>query len=277
MSSETTEFTDRLESLHQEIAQYRTDINKQISALYSPAPGLSKLDLKNDPRCAVQVWSIHRFVILMLMLILLMLMLMLMFVFDNIILYVYILFYSIIWYIICYVLEQMLQNEVKELIKESKAFSKDIVDKDSQLNECEQLVSLISCVASASDSVVLVEERIGGADLAGCLAAMAAMSVSLDLLPAKQSSAGDGAVCKTLRREGGMLRSRFHTRLRRLFQQCVVVERGHILVFKELTDVVRDEGALLESPIALKDILGTLLKVHCAFLCRRLFVRNEYH
>ena len=49
------EYIDRLESLHAEITQYRADISAQISSLYSPVPGSAKLDLKNDPRGAVQV------------------------------------------------------------------------------------------------------------------------------------------------------------------------------------------------------------------------------
>ena len=155
----------------------------------------------------------------------------------------------------------MLQNEVAELLKDSRSYTKELAGKESQIKECEELVGVIARVSHASDLVMQLEESIGGADLAASLSRVAAMTAALDALPGAHSTTGDGAVCKLLRQEGKLLISRFHTRLRRLMQQCAVVERGHIFIQKELKDVVRDEGSLLDTPIALSAILDALLQL----------------
>lgn len=155
----------------------------------------------------------------------------------------------------------MLRNEVAELIKESKSFTKELEGKEMKLDECKHLVELIAQISAASDVVMQVEEQIGGSNLTKSLESIAEMTTALANLPSAHSEVGDGVVCKTLRKEGSLLVSRFHTRLRRLFHQCVVVEKGHIFILKELKDVVLDEGALLDSPIALSSILDTIVKV----------------
>lgn len=155
----------------------------------------------------------------------------------------------------------MLQNEVAELLKDSKSYTKELEGKESQLKECEELIGVIAHISHTSDLVMQLEESIGGPNLARSLSRVAAMTEALEALPAVYSTAGDGVVCKLLRQEGKLLVSRFHTRLRRLMQQCVVVERGHIFIQKELKDVVRDEGSLLDTPIALSAILDALLQL----------------
>ncbi len=52
--SDVAELTDRLESLQAEIKKYKADILQHVTTLYSPTPN-KFIDLKNDPRYAVQV------------------------------------------------------------------------------------------------------------------------------------------------------------------------------------------------------------------------------
>lgn len=155
----------------------------------------------------------------------------------------------------------MLQTEVAELLRESKQYSSDLVNNNSQLKECETMVSVLAIISNASEKIIAAEEKVSTSDVLGGVQAVSRMGDAVKALPSESSEVGNGAVCRTLRQEAAVITSRFHTRLRRLFLQCVTVERGHVLVLKELKDVVRDEGTLLDSPVSLKDTIAALIAV----------------
>lgn len=59
--------------------------------------------------------------------------------------------------------------------------------------------------------------------------------------------------------------NRFLARLRRLFNECVIVECGRIYVAKHLVGMVRGEDVLIETPIRLHDILAALERTDSAY------------
>ncbi len=120
---------------------------------------------------------------------------------------------------------------------------------------------MLAIISTVSDSLLQAEEKVTGTDFQGTVSAIAAMDSAIDQLPSDRSDLGNGMVCRLLRKEASVLRSRFHARLRRLLLQCVTIERGRILVTKQLKGVVRDERVLLVDPVSISDVLQSLLAV----------------
>ena len=155
----------------------------------------------------------------------------------------------------------MLQTEILDLLSESRQKSEIVKKYGSVLKECESIVAVLSEISASSERVVQVEERISGSDLSACVAAIDSMKTTLSRLPSDRTDIGAGVTCRVLQNEGTILASRFHSRLRRLVQQCVSIERGRVVVLRLVKGVMRDEGTLLDTPIRLHDILQSLIAI----------------
>jgi hypothetical protein len=153
----------------------------------------------------------------------------------------------------------MLQAEVADLLKETSIKAEVLTRTAPMLAECEKLVHFITDISAASSKVEDFEDLITSVHLLRCVEASAAMDTALAKLPAPTAPYGDGEVCNALRREAGYLKSRFGTRLRRLFVECIVVERGRVMAQRVLKGMLREEGQLLDSPIPRSSIIECLL------------------
>jgi hypothetical protein len=153
----------------------------------------------------------------------------------------------------------MLQAEVADLLKETGIKAEVLARTAPMLTECEKLVNLIADISDASSKIEDFEDLITSVHLHRCAEASAAMDASLTKLPSPSAPYGDGEVCNALRREAEFLKSRFGTRLRRLFMECIVVERGRVTAQRALKGMLRDDRQLLESPIPRSSIIECLL------------------
>jgi hypothetical protein len=155
----------------------------------------------------------------------------------------------------------MLQTEILDLLAESRQKSEIVKKHGPVLKECESIVTVLLDISISSEQVALAEEKLSGSDLIACVAAIDSMKVALSRLPSDRAHIGSGVTCRVLQNEGAILASRFQSRLRRLIQQCVNIERGRIIVLRLVKAVMRDEGTLLDTPIRFRDILQSLIAV----------------
>ena len=131
-------------------------------------------------------------------------------------------------------------------------------DHKPEIDECERIMTIISAVTNAADLVVRVEEVIKTSDLLKICKQLSSMEKALADLPATSVEYGAGPACICLRREGKMLRYKFHARLKLLFSSCIQLEAGRISVHKKIRGLVRGEETPLDKPVSILDILSSL-------------------
>ena len=156
----------------------------------------------------------------------------------------------------------VLKHEVVEMLETCSARS-DYGEKHApQLYECDGTVEVLRQVCLVGDLLSQCEDAIVGPDVLDACKLVMRLDTALEALPgpnnAAESAAGSGQVCTTLRREGGSIRHRFLSRLRRLLRHCVQFEHGSCLVTKRLHGIVKGEETILEGHISLEDIWTAL-------------------
>ena len=153
---------------------------------------------------------------------------------------------------------KILKHDVMEMLTTCSAKSDYSNRFGSDLNECEEMLQVLRHISSTGDALAQCEDAIGGSDLLVACQQLAQLEQSLEQLPGANSELGSGQVCTILRREGAMLRYRFHARLKRLLRQCIHLELGTCVVNKQLQGIVQGEDAILDTPIRLTDLWTAL-------------------
>lgn len=161
---------------------------------------------------------------------------------------------------------KLLQHDVIDCLQSAEERSVIRNEYASDLDNCRNLIDIISRVSEISTKITQSEEAIGGSNLLLACKLISEVQTMLTFIPAPNTEIGTGEVCTALRREARLLRSRLQARLRRLLGNCIVCECGKLSVTKRLKGMLRGcgEDSLLDSTIELSDIWAALISIGSA-------------
>ena len=133
----------------------------------------------------------------------------------------------------------------------------------ADLDNCRNLIDIISRVSDISAKLTQADDAIGGSNLPLACKLISEVQTMLTTIPAPNTEIGTGEVCTVLRREARLLRSRLQARVKRLQGNCIVCECGRLSVTKRLKGMLRGcgEDSLLDSTIELSDIWAALISL----------------
>lgn len=171
---------------------------------------------------------------------------------------------------------KMLQHDVIDCLQSASERSLAREEYTSDVDNCRDLMDIISRVSIISTKLVQCEEAVGGSDLLLAHKLISEIKVLLVEIPAPNTEIGTGAVCKILSQEARLLRSRLQARMKRLLCNCIVFEYGRLSITKRLKGMLRGcgEDVLLESSIELCDIWTALVGIGSAKEIVDLVVEN---
>lgn len=148
------------------------------------------------------------------------------------------------------------------------------IDVNKDLKYCENYLEMLETVTMACDLLEEVDALIESSDLKKICETLNELKIVIKRLPNESTDFGAGYVCKHLRKEYGIVKSRFYIRLKRLLDCCISISAGRLHIKKELCGVVPDEDYIIDSPISLQDIWKSLLAMENATDCINYFVSN---
>jgi hypothetical protein len=129
---------------------------------------------------------------------------------------------------------KMLQHDVIDCLQSASERSLIREEYASDIDNCRDLIEIISKVSIISTTLVQCEEAVGGSDLLLAYKLISEIKVMLVDIPAPNTEIGTGAVCTILRKEARLLRSRLQARMKRLLGNCIVFEYGRLSITKKL-------------------------------------------
>lgn len=156
---------------------------------------------------------------------------------------------------------QILQEDVSSLLLEAQTHSQHISAHKQELDECKEMMLIISKVSDVADAVSKCDEAIQGSDVVKAAEMVNQLKTKLSSLPPPNSEISTGKVCSLLCRESQIQRFRFVARLRRLLAASVRVEVGSIHVIKSLSGMLQGEDLIIQTPLRLEDIWRAVLAV----------------
>lgn len=161
---------------------------------------------------------------------------------------------------------KLLQHDVIDCLQVAEERSSIRNEFASDIDNCRNLMDIISKVSDISSKITQFEDTIGGCNILLACRLITDVKSMLTELPAPNTEIGTGDVCTILRKEARLLRSRLQARIRRLLGNCIICECGRLNVTKKLRGVLRGcgEDSLLESTIELSDIWIALISLESA-------------
>lgn len=156
---------------------------------------------------------------------------------------------------------KILHHDVIEILQVSKEKKEVDAAHATEIKECSELVGVLMQISSLSESLINCERQIDNLMLLQACKTLSSIQDALTALPDMSTDVGSGAVCSLLRKEHRIHRSRLVSKLQRLLKEAVQFERGRVVVYGELNDVIRCEDMITEDPIALADIWEAVLYV----------------
>jgi hypothetical protein len=156
---------------------------------------------------------------------------------------------------------KILHHDVAEMLVLSKEKSAEYASHAADIQECSKLVNFLIGVSSVSESILSCEQSINNLALKSSCDALDNILNALDELPLFDSDVGTGSVCRLLRKEHHIQKTRFISKLNRLLSECIQFERGRIVVLKYLKGVSRAEDMIINEPIKLGDIWDAITRL----------------
>lgn len=154
---------------------------------------------------------------------------------------------------------KILKHDVMEILELCNAKSECNKKHTADLDECEKLLEILKQISDVGDSLIQCEDAIGGPDILYTCKLLSQLEGSLKRMPNSNTEVGSGSVCTILRREGGIIRHRFHARLKRLLRHCIQFDCGFCSITKKLHGIVEGEDVILENHIQLSDIWSAVI------------------
>lgn len=153
---------------------------------------------------------------------------------------------------------KLLQHDVVSLLKEFQSHKEEEAKNKMELEAVSQLMDILTAVSAVSDCILQCELKINSEDLTDASSSIQELDEFLLHLPRPNTEIGTGKVCSILRRESALVKSRFQSKLKRLLDHCIQIEKGKIFVCKSLKGMIKGDDVLLQNPLPLGSIWGAI-------------------
>ena len=179
-----------------------------------------------------------------------------------------------------------LRYDIDDILKIASDRSDQLQEYSGDLEKCQSLVQILEAVNSSADLLCKLDDAISGVDLKFTCALLNEATVSVNQLPGSSTEYGVGSCITSLRREAGILRSRFICKLKRLIDCHLQIDKGSIHLIPllksqcytipgEIEDMSVDDSSS-ESGSALVECWEALLHLNVAddsvsAICRQLW------
>jgi hypothetical protein len=152
----------------------------------------------------------------------------------------------------------VLQVDVAELLKETQLKADFKTAHAADIDECKRLITVLSHVSQTVDKITECEALVTKMSLIAACNGLSQLKVLLDGLPSPSTELGIGKVCQVLCKEQKLLQARLRAKTVRIFKEAVQFEFGRVTVHRELKGILRAEDAIIQDPIALRDVWRAL-------------------
>lgn len=138
----------------------------------------------------------------------------------------------------------------------------------STMKDMDHCIHFLEAVADISSKLIVLEVNVNTSNLKLTCSQLLELEELLNKKlmipqnPLQTRELATGVVCRTLRKEFFMIKSRFETRLIRLLSLSCVIETGRISINKELSGVIAFEETIIEEPIRIEDIWSSLISLN---------------
>lgn len=148
----------------------------------------------------------------------------------------------------------MLRKEVAELVAEMHSKEEFLANNQADITFCNDITAVLINVSCIVDLLNKFEDRFGRLAFDECVDILENAQMKLNSLPPGDSFFGDGEVCKILRREYKLQKSRLAHTVRNLLREAITIESGTIIVKKVLSGYLRSENRVITEPIQLQNL-----------------------
>lgn len=147
---------------------------------------------------------------------------------------------------------KILQHDVSEMLEMLENKEAMALENEQDINECLKYTKDLNHISEIVELLVTCEESINSSKL---IETCTILSTSEQLIQCSSSQNKAHKVLSLLKREHQILKSKFISKLRRLFSHAVQVQLGKIAVVKSSKFFLKDENILLDVQVTISNIL----------------------
>lgn len=138
---------------------------------------------------------------------------------------------------------KILQHDVLDVLHSAQERANYSESFANDIENCQSMMDIIEKVSVASEKITKCDDAItNGTELLIACRLLEEVNIALCALPEVNTDIGTGVVCSVLRKESRMLKSRFHSKLRRLLSNCIICEYGRVNIIKRLKGMIHGCG-----------------------------------